>query len=115
MPAVRSTPWRIPERNPAADRELATQLGTSPMLGALLRNRGLTDVARARAWLDPRLRDLSHPTDILDLERAAERVRRACRDKERIVVYGDYDVDGMTGTVILMNFIRLAGGRVDHY
>jgi single-stranded-DNA-specific exonuclease len=85
------------------------------MLGALLRNRGLTDVARARAWLDPRLRDLSHPADILDLERAAERVRRACRDKERIVVYGDYDVDGMTGTVILMNFIRLAGGQVDHY
>jgi len=115
VPAVQSTPWRIPTRDPVADRELATRVGTSPMLAALLRNRGLTDPARARAWLEPRLRDLSHPFDVLDLERAAERVQRACRDKERVVVYGDYDVDGMVGTVILMNFLRLAGGRVDHY
>lgn len=85
------------------------------MLAALLRNRGLEDPHRARSWLEPRLRDLSHPFEILDLERGAERLRRACRDKERVVVYGDYDVDGMTGTVILMNFIRLAGGRVDYY
>ena len=71
MPAVQTTPWRIPTRDPVADRELATQLGTSPMLAALVRNRGLTDAARARAWLEPRLRDLSHPFDVLDLERAA--------------------------------------------
>ncbi len=85
------------------------------MLASLLRRRGLSDPDAARAWLSPRLAALSHPFQLMDLEPAAERLRQAIRDRERIVVYGDYDVDGMTGTVILMNFIRLAGGRAEHY
>lgn len=115
VPAVQSPAWRIPPRDQALDRELAIAIGSSPVLAALLRNRGLNDAAAARAWLQPQLKELSHPFELLDLERAARRLRQAVKDDERVVVYGDYDVDGMTGTVILMNFIRLAGGRVDFY
>jgi len=112
---VQSPTWRIPPRDPKGDRELATAVGVSAILAALLRNRGLDDQGSARAWLQPQLRELSHPFEMLDLERAAERLRLAINDRERVVVYGDYDVDGMTGTVILMNFIKLAGGEVDFY
>jgi len=102
--------WHIPDRAPEAEQALATGLGTSRVFATLLHNRGLEDLAAARAWVQPRLRDLAHPFEMKDAERAAERLRRAIRDQERILVWGDYDVDGMTGTVILMNFIRLAGG-----
>ncbi|MAG55571.1 MAG: single-stranded-DNA-specific exonuclease RecJ [Planctomycetes bacterium] len=112
VPAVETT-WRLPHRDPEADGVLAERLGSSRVLAALLRNRGLDDPVAARAWVQPRLRDLSHPYEIADLERGAERLRKAIKDRERIVVYGDYDVDGMTGTVILMNFVHLAGGRCE--
>ena len=107
--------WSLPEPHPDGDRALAERLGTSIIITSILRSRGFTDHASAYAHLNPRLLDLEHPFALKDLERAAERIRTAIANNEPLLVYGDYDVDGMTGAVILTNFIKLAGGTVTTY
>lgn len=104
--------WRVRERDPGAERRLARELGVSTALAALLRNRGLVRPEAARAWLQPDLRELEQPLELPDMEAAATRLARAVRDREPVLIYGDYDVDGMVGTVILFNLLRLAGARV---
>ncbi|HYC77687.1 MAG TPA: single-stranded-DNA-specific exonuclease RecJ [Planctomycetota bacterium] len=107
--------WRLAPRDPEADAALARELRTSPTLAALLRARGAADPVAARAFLEPRLSDLEPPEKLLDVERGAERLAKAVREGERIVVYGDYDVDGMTGAALLARFFKLAGGQCDWY
>jgi single-stranded-DNA-specific exonuclease len=100
------------ESTPDAIAGLARRLEVSPLLAHLLWQRGLSDEVRARGFLAPRLADLTSPLLLPDLERAAERLARAVRERERIAVCGDYDVDGMTGTALLVRFFRLAGANV---
>lgn len=85
------------------------------MLAALLVRRELTDPTEAKAWLEPSLTDLEDPFAIVDMERGAERLARAIREREPVLIYGDYDVDGMTGTSLLVNFLRLAGVPVEWF
>ena len=99
-------------RNEPEEEELGRRLGVSSVMAALLRNRGLRTPDEALAWLQPRLTALEDPASLLDVQKAADRLSRAVRDRERILIYGDYDVDGMVGTVILVNFLRLAGADV---
>lgn len=91
---------------------LARSLAVPPLVARLLWLRGIRTESRARRFLSPRLADLSPPEGLPDLDRATERLARALRDGERIAVCGDYDVDGMTGTALLVRFLRLAGGNV---
>ena len=107
--------WILPTRDPESERQLAEKLQVSRVIAALLRNRGFDSFEEAYAYLHPRLKDLEHPFAYRDMEKAAQRLRTAIREDEPVLVYGDYDVDGMTGTVILSNFVRLAGGRVTTY
>lgn len=115
LPPVIAPIWKVPAPDPETEEALSGSLGISPLLARLLLNRGLQDVPATRAFLTPRLTDLEDPGVLLDMERAAERLRRAIHDHEHVLVYGDYDVDGMSGTSILLSFIRLAGGRASHY
>lgn len=107
--------WLINPSDPDQDQILARELGTSHILAALMRNRGFLAKEDALAYLKPKLSSIEEPTALLDMAKAAERVKDAIRRQERIIVYGDYDVDGMTGTVVLKNFLRLAGGRAESY
>lgn len=100
------------DATPEALRGLGARLGVTPLLAQLLWQRGLTDEARARAFLAPRLSELVAPDALPDADRAAERLARAVRQGERIAVCGDYDVDGMTGTALLVRFFRLAQADV---
>jgi len=109
------TRWRLHERDPEADRLLARDRGVSTVLAALLRNRRQDTPAAAHAWLYPDLRRLEQPLALRDMDRAADRLHRAVRDGEPIAVYGDYDVDGMVGTVVLVRLLRLAGADVRTY
>ena len=84
-------------------------------MAVLLRNRGLAAPDAARSYLQPRLKDLEDPAVLKGVPAAARRLVEGIRRGERIVVYGDYDVDGMTGTVVLLNFIKLAGGKAEAY
>jgi single-stranded-DNA-specific exonuclease len=106
--------WTVPELHPAAE-ELAAKLKSSPLLAQVLLNRGLSETADCTAFLRPSLKCLHDPFSIANLRLAAERIARAIADKERIVIYGDYDVDGITATSILWHAITLFGGTVEFY
>jgi single-stranded-DNA-specific exonuclease len=91
---------------------LAKQLQLSlSVAGWLLRN-GYSDAARARQFFQPRLSELSPPDGMLGRAEAAARLARAVRNRESIVVFGDYDCDGMTATAILTEVLRELGGQV---
>ncbi len=94
---------------------MASRLGVAPMLAQALHNRGLAEVEPARRFLEPQLGDLLNPETLEDTQGAADRLVRAARDGEKIVLYGDYDVDGMTGVAILWHCLRLAGVPAGFY
>lgn len=106
--------WTIPDPHPHAP-ELATRLNTSPLIAQLLLNRGLSDPDDCQNFLRPSLKCLHEPAAIPNLTRAAERIAKAVRDREKVVVYGDYDVDGITATAILWHAITRLGGNVTYY
>ncbi len=106
--------WTITEPDPRAD-ELAASLKVSAVTAQVLLNRGLGDPDAARAFLRPNLKDLHDPSLLAGLDAASERVALAVRDRQRIVVYGDYDVDGITATSILWHALRVLGGDVHYY
>src|ERR1041385_40373 len=106
--------WMITPPAEAA-RELADCLKTSRLIAQMLINRGLSEAADCQAFLSPSLKQLHEPSLLAGLPQAAERIVKAIRDGQKIVIYGDYDVDGITATSILWHAIRLLGGQVDYY
>lgn len=95
----------------AARAELLQQaLGLTHTVAAVLSARGFTDPVATRRWLDPRLSDLTPPEAMLDREAAADRIAHAIKNRERVVVFGDYDVDGITSCAIMTSAIRALGG-----
>ncbi len=112
---ARRTPereWVLRPGNPDAARRLALDLGLHPVTAQILVARGHTDAARARAFLRPDLNGILAPGDLPDIDRAVERINRALRNGEKIVIWGDYDVDGLTSTTILLNLFRFLGRDV---
>jgi single-stranded-DNA-specific exonuclease len=106
--------WQINPAQPAA-AELAARLKTSPLIAQILLNRGISSYDDALAFLKPSLLMLADPSLIPGLPAAAVRVAKAIRDRKKIVIYGDYDVDGITATSILWHAITLLGGVVATY
>jgi single-stranded-DNA-specific exonuclease len=94
---------------------LADRLKTSQLIAQVLLNRGITELDDCLEFLRPSLKCLHEPALLPNLTSAAERVARAIRDGDKIVVYGDYDVDGITAVAILWHAIKLLGGSVDYY
>jgi single-stranded-DNA-specific exonuclease len=94
---------------------LAGAIGVSPVVARLLCLRGLGDPAAAERFLRPSLDHLHNPSRLTDLPRAVERLERAIAAGERIAIHGDYDVDGITSTVILRRALELLGGQVVHF
>lgn len=95
--------------SPRADRDaFAAQLGVDPIIAQVLHNRGIADIDRAKAFLDPKLADIADPSAYHDLDRAARQVADAVRQHRNIVVYSDYDVDGVCGAAILYHVLSKA-------
>jgi single-stranded-DNA-specific exonuclease len=105
-----SSRWVLPAVDPASVAALNAALRIGTPAAKVLAKRGLTDLACARRHLAPAVADLHDPFAMRDMDRALERLRRAVRNRERILIYGDYDVDGTTSVVILTKAIELAGG-----
>jgi single-stranded-DNA-specific exonuclease len=97
---------------PEAARELARAHALHDQVASLLWHRGFREAEQIRAFLDPRLQSLGDPFLLTDLRRAGERLQRALAAKERIVIFGDYDVDGITSTALLARVLRRLGGQV---
>src|SRR5262249_8695234 len=106
--------WIVPPRHDSA-KELADRLRTSQLIAQMLLNRGLSNPQDCTDFLRPSLKLLHDPSLIANLSPAAQRIAQAIRDKQKIVIYGDYDVDGITATAILWHAIRLLGGSVQYY
>jgi single-stranded-DNA-specific exonuclease len=98
-----------------AATRLTTELGLSPVIARLLAIRGHHDPEQAARFLRPSLEHLVDPWRLTDLAAAVDRLLAAVARRERIVIHGDYDVDGVTSTVILRRALELLGGDVTHF
>ncbi len=107
--------WNLLDRDQDRSRDLSLALGVSVPFARILCNRGLADVAAARAFLKPDLMHLGDPDGLAGMLEATERLFRAVETRERIVVYGDYDVDGVSGSSILVHLLRRLGADVGYY
>ena len=109
--------WRVASVPPTALEHdipaLARRLGVPELVARLLWQRDLRDPQEARTFLTPRLADLESPAVLPDVDVAARRLATAIRGGEPIGIFGDYDVDGMTGTALLVRFLHLAGARAE--
>ena len=96
-------------------QHLAQELGISPILCRLLAERGIQTAAAAKKFFRPQLPDLHDPFLMKDMDVAVDRLNRAMGRKERILIYGDYDVDGTTAVALVYKFIQQFYSNVDYY
>ena len=107
--------WLLPSTDPREVEALSAALHIGAPAAAILVHRGLGEPTAARHFLEPSLDDLHDPAAMRDMPRAVERLREAIREGQKILIYGDYDVDGTTSVVILTKAIELAGGAASHH
>jgi single-stranded-DNA-specific exonuclease len=107
--------WTVLPNQPSAESLLANGLKISPLLARILVQRGHDTPEKAELFLNPRLKNLGDPFALGSLREAAARVWQAIERGERIVIYGDYDVDGVTSTAMLFRVLRAFGGTVSHF
>ncbi len=104
--------WVVkPQGNPEAVAAMAAATGISPVLANLLVQRGIDTLEKAKKFFNPQLSDLHDPFLMKDMDKAVERVERAVRNREKIMVYGDYDVDGTTAVALVYKFLRQIGHK----
>ena len=107
--------WRIRPHDPGRIAQLQRDARVPAVVAQLLAARGLHDAEQIRLFLNPKLSGLREPDDLPGAAAAADLLIRAVRDRRPIVVYGDYDADGITGTALLHQCIALLGGNVSYY
>lgn len=107
--------WRLRAAAPEAAAQLAREAGLDSIVAGLLAARGITTAEQAHKFLNPSLADLHSPYLMTGMRLAVERLSAAIERKEKILIYGDYDVDGTTAVVILKTTIELCGGAADFH
>ena len=108
--------WKLREGADAENvRQLSSELGVDPVLAELLVQRDVRTFEQARAFFRPNLADLHDPFLMQDMDKAVERVRQAVVTGEKILVYGDYDVDGTTAVSLVYSFLRRLTRQIDFY
>ncbi len=107
--------WSLQPPQPLLAGRLAAQAGVSPLLAQCLLNRGLSEPEAIGRFLQPRLKNLCDPFLLPDMESAVTRLLRAREQGERLVIFGDYDVDGVSSTALLLEVFRRLGWQVDCY
>ena len=107
--------WGLETSDTDAVRQLAAQAGTSPVVARLLLQRGIRTAEEAVAFLNPLLTQLHSPYLMSGMREAVERLCAAIERRERVLIYGDYDVDGTTATVVLKTAIEMCGGTAEFH
>jgi single-stranded-DNA-specific exonuclease len=107
--------WTMSPPQPLLAEQLAARLKISLLLAQCLLNRGLSEPAAIEAFLSPRLKYLADPFLLPNMNAAVERLLLAYEHEEPLVIFGDYDVDGVTSTTLLLEVLRQLGWRVDAY
>ena len=122
-PKIKNNPsvsylWQYDEPTPpllhAAD-ELALQTGISPLVARLLLQRGVDSAEAVKAYFHPSLQALADPFLMQDMDKAVKRLNAAMGNKERVLIYGDYDVDGCTAVALVHRFLSQYYSHIDYY
>src|SRR5210317_762509 len=99
--------WTLkPKPSPQKIEDLSKLLGVEETIASLLMQRGIETFEEAKKFFRPSLDDLHNPFLMKDMDRAAERIEKAISNKENILVYGDYDVDGTTSVALLSSYLK---------
>jgi single-stranded-DNA-specific exonuclease len=98
--------WEIYPPNPSIQETLSKELDISPVTAQVLANRGIDQIDQAHRFLHPSLSHLHSPFLMKDMEKAVDRIIKALSTNEPVLIYGDYDVDGITSTVIMLLFLQ---------
>jgi len=107
--------WQIKQHGGSIQEELRKSLAISPIVAQLLVNRKITTKEEAQAFLHPSLLKLHDPFLMKGMEQAVSRVKKSIEKKQKILIYGDYDVDGISSTALLSVALEHIGADVDHY
>ncbi len=111
----RAGKWHYPDSRPEVAEEICRELNLLPPVARVLVNRGIDSVEEARLFLNPSLESLHTPHNMKGMKQAVDRIISALEKNEKILIFGDYDVDGITAAVLLTSALRLMGGNVDYY
>jgi len=109
------TRWKLPDINEEIQALLARELGINPIISQILVNRGITTPDDAKNFLFPSLEDLHNPFLMQDMDQGVDRLIRSILERESILIYGDYDADGITSTAILVKFLKEINDRTRYY
>ena len=107
--------WVIEKGNPKLSEKISKKLGISPVTALVLINRGIKNEVEAEQFLKSSLFDLPSPYLMKDMEKAVDRIKNALVKEEKIAIFGDYDVDGVTSTALLFTFLNNLGINVTYY
>src|SRR5689334_13232873 len=113
--ATLNSTWRLRDADPASVERLVRARSLPEPLARILVARGHVDPERVQAHLDASLHALHDPARLDGVALGAARIARAVRERELILVHGDYDVDGVTGTALLMRLFQLIGARAEWF
>ena len=106
MRKVQKKKWKIPDKTSGYSQEIVDHYGLSPITGKMLARRGILTLEEARTFFEGGLEALQSPFFLPDLRKAVQRVASAIRNQEKILIYGDYDVDGLTSVALLLRVLR---------
>ena len=107
--------WQIYETDDEKVRELKEKYKINNLLSTILVNRGITDEEKIRKFLEPTRQDFYNPYLMKDMEIAVNRIINAIKSQEKVIIYGDYDVDGITSITVLKKFLKDVGLEVSYY
>lgn len=108
--------WVLKEQgNPEIVAKLANELNIEEILAQLLVQRNITTFDEARAFFRPQLEDLHDPFLMIDMQKAVDRINKAIKQNEKILIYGDYDVDGTTSVAMMYSFLHKTHSNIDYY
>ena len=107
--------WIVRESDPFKVKEISEELGISELTAKILYHRGIRDAESAKNFLEPEAAPFHDPFLMLGMREAVDRIKKSIAAQEKICVYGDYDVDGMSASAILIRTLRNLGGQVENY
>ena len=107
--------WILEKQNTKLSEKLSKSLNISPITAQILINRGIENETEANLFLNSTLFDLPSPYLMKGMEKAVERIKKGLSEREKIAIYGDYDVDGVTSTALLYNFLKSINADVTYY
>lgn len=111
---IKKKRWRIEPSHSEQESVLIRELGVNPIVAKLMVNRHI-DIEEGRRFLEGSLQDLLDPFTLKDMDKAVNLVQNAVGEQQPIVVYGDYDVDGITATSLMYRFLTKIGANVSYY